>query len=455
MKNNFTIIIKNKVLFALNENSMLQDVKTVVVGFSGGADSVCLLHILNELKNELGITVKAMHINHGIRGEEAKRDENFAIDFCKEINIPYKTATFDCIGEAKLSKESLEECGRRIRYDFFKKETVKGFTKVATAHNADDNAETVIFNISRGSSYKGACGIPPTRDYIIRPLIYCTRAEIEGYCEENELQFVTDSTNLSDDYTRNKIRHKILPVTKELNSSSIDNFSFFSQSAREVTQYINFQAENALKSAFINENTYNTDELKNLHSAILNECIAIAFNSFSENSITREKLNVIKSLIFSAGRAQLYGNERVEVVKNRLRFYKENGLKYIPITFVSLRENNFFGKYTVKLTEFTDCSNLFDKNILDNLIDCDKIEGNLFLRSRKDGDKFTLPNRNITKTLKNLFNEYSVPVEQRKVLPLLCDDKGIVWIYGIGVCARCRSTSKSKNIMLIKGEKND
>ncbi len=455
MKNNFTVIIKNKVLSALNENSMLQDVKTVVVGFSGGADSVCLLHILNELKNQLEISVKAIHINHDIRGEEAKRDENFAVDFCKERKIPCKTELFDCIGEAKLYRESLEECGRRVRYGFFKKETEKGFTRVATAHNADDNAETVIFNISRGSSYKGACGIPPVRDYVIRPLIYCTRVEIEGYCEENNLQYVTDSTNLSDDYTRNKIRHKILPVTKELNSSSIDNFSFFSQSAREAAQYINFQAENALKSAFISENTYNTGELKKLHNAVLNECIAIAFNRFSENSITREKLNVIKNLILSGGRAQLYGSERVEVVKNKLRFYKEIRLKEVATEFVSFSENNIFGEYTVKFTEFTDCSNLFDKNILDNLIDCDKIEGNLFLRSRKDGDKFTLPNRNITKTLKNLFNEYSVPVEQRKFLPLLCDDKGIVWIYGIGVCARCRQTSKSKNIMLIKGEKND
>ncbi len=449
-----TKIVENKVLSALNEFSMLQNTKNVVVGFSGGADSLCLLHTLIRLSDVLNIKVKAIHINHGIRGEEAKRDEFFAEDFCKKLGVPCKIYSFDCIAEAKKSGETLEECGRRIRYTAFSKEASDSLTKIATAHNANDNAETIIFNLSRGTSYKGGCGIPPVRDNIIRPLIYCTRKEIEGYCDENGLPYVTDSTNLCDDYTRNKIRHKILPVTEEINSSSIENFTSFSNSAREVADFISIEANKALERAFIRNNIYDTAYLKGLHNALLNEAIAVAFSRFSQKNISRDKIAVIKNIVFSGGRVQLYGNERVEVVKNQLRFFIDSDNKNTDITAVDTLKENTFGIYTVKFTEFTDCSNIFDKNILDNLIDCDTIVGTLFLRTRKEGDKFTLFKRRLTKSLKNLFNEYNIPVEQRKQLPVLCDDNGIVWIYGIGVCARCHITDKTKKIMLIEGEIN-
>ncbi len=452
---NYSNIVKNKVLSALNEYSMLQNVKNVVVGFSGGADSVCLLSVLNSLSYELGITVKAIHINHNIRGVEAKRDEMFAVEFCKKNGIDIINKSFNCIKEAKLSKESLEACGRRRRYDFFYEASHTAFTKIATAHNADDNAETVIFNLSRGASYKGACGIPPVRDNIIRPLIFCTREEIEGYCGEKGLEYVTDSTNLCDDYTRNKIRHNVIPVTKEINSSSVENFTRFSQSVRDVADYISKQAEEFLEIAYISDNLYDANKLKNLHNAVLSEAIVIAFERFSEKSISNDKLSLIKSLIFSGGRVQLFGNERVEVIKNKLRFYNELNHDPPDTQNVSIGNSNTFGEYTVKVSKFTDCSKNISKNILDNLIDCDKIVGTLFLRCRKEGDKFSLFNRRVTKTLKNLFNEFSVPIEKRESIPILCDNNGIVWIYGIGVNSRCHITDETKSILYIEGEINE
>ncbi len=451
--NNYSDIVKNKVLSALNEYSMLQDTETVVVGFSGGADSVCLLHILNTLSGLLNIRVRAIHINHGIRGDEAVRDQKFAEDFCNKINVPCKTCCFDCIGESEVSKESLEECARRIRYGYFSREE-NDKTKIATAHNANDNAETVIFNISRGSSFKGACGIPPVRGAFVRPLINCTRTEIEGYCIENNLSFVTDSTNLCDDYTRNKIRHKILPVTEEINTASIDNFSRFSHNSRLISDYISIESHKAADEALKGENSYDISKLKSLHPAILNEVIYIALSHFTAHNVSSDKIDAIKKLVYFGGRTQLYGDENAEVVKNKLRFYHTFENTVPKSICIDDYKQTIFGEYIINFTKFTDCSNIFNKNMLDNSIDCDKITGSLFLRTRQSGDRFTLPKRNVTKTLKNLFNEFCVPVEKRETLPLICDDKGIVWIYSIGTSARCKITEKSENIIYIEGEPN-
>ena len=220
--NNYTLALKNKVMKAIDDYSMLRGASKVVVGFSGGADSVCLLHILSKLRNEIGFEIIGAHVNHGIRGDEALRDADFAQDFCKQLGVAFKLLNVDCVSKAREMGVSVEECGRLLRYDFFYS-LADCNTRIATAHNSNDNTETVLFNLARGSSVKGVGGIPPVRGNIIRPLIYCARKEIEGYSRENNLQFVTDSTNLCDDYTRNKIRHKILPVLEEINPEAVSN----------------------------------------------------------------------------------------------------------------------------------------------------------------------------------------------------------------------------------------
>lgn len=452
--NNYSVIVKNKVLSALNEYSMIGNAKTILVGFSGGADSVCLLHILNLLKSELGINVKAAHINHGIRGDEAKRDMDFTVAFCAENSIPIETYSFDCITEAKKSKESLEECGRRLRYQAFS-ELCDDFTKIATAHNANDNAETVLFNLSRGASVKGVCGIPPVRDNIIRPLICCLREEIEGYCKENSLSFVTDSTNLCDEYTRNKIRHNVLPVLCDVNSSAVSNITHLSESARDVYEFLLIEAQNALNKALITENTYDTAYLKSLHKAVLSEVIVIAYSRFSCNSLDRDKINLISELITNGGRIQLYRNEMVEVVKGQLRFFSLQQTKTEQNAInISLTGECSFGEYLVNISEFNECSKNINRNVLDNLIDCDKINGKLFLRTRKEGDKFDLYKRNVSKSLKKLFCELNIPVEKRDEIPVICDDGGVVWIYSVGTSARCHITDSSSNIIYVRGENN-
>ena len=204
-----------KIIATIEKYGMLNDVRKVTVALSGGADSVCLLSVLNELKDKYGYALSAVHVNHQLRGDESERDERFTVKLCEQFSVPITVERIDVKALSEEKKESIELVARNARYDLFK--TVGDGGVVATAHTADDNLETVLYNTIRGSGLKGICGIPPKRDIFIRPLILTTRKAIEEYCALKNIKYVTDSTNLEDCYTRNKIRHNVIPVLKEIN----------------------------------------------------------------------------------------------------------------------------------------------------------------------------------------------------------------------------------------------
>ncbi|MGN0649231.1 MAG: tRNA lysidine(34) synthetase TilS [Oscillospiraceae bacterium] len=235
-----------KVMRAISDCNMLNTGDAVVAALSGGADSVSLLHALITLSGQLGISVSACHVNHCLRGDESERDMHFCEDLCASLGVELKVLKVD-VAAQQHKHESLEECARRIRYAFF--EEVSQGKKLATAHNSNDCAETVILNMLRGTGLKGLCGIPPVRGNIIRPLIYCTRAEVEQYCGDNSLEFVTDSTNLSCDYTRNKIRRQILPQMLDINGSLFETMSRMEKSLREDSELLENMASKALEKA--------------------------------------------------------------------------------------------------------------------------------------------------------------------------------------------------------------
>ena len=453
--NNVESIVQKKVIKTLTEHKMLENTDEIIVGFSGGADSVCLLHILNSLKDTFGYSLKAVHINHGIRGVEADSDQIFAKDFCAKFEIPFESFSFNCVEEAKKNKESLEECGRRLRYESFNKVCSKN-SKIATAHNANDNAETIIFNIVRGTSVKGLCGIPVARDNIIRPLLTCSREEIECYCKENDLDFVTDSTNLSLEYSRNKIRHLVLPVFEELNSSYLSSFSTLSDNARQVTDFVKYSADILLTESKIDDFTYNRTVLLSADKAVVTEMLCSEFYAYSKLLLDNKKANNLYELLKNYGRLQLYGNIFAEAKKDYLRFYRSTE----PFFYDNLHITSFpfeakFGSYFLNLEKIADNSKIVNQIGMTDMIDYNSISGNLVLRTRKAGDKFTFDKRNVTKSLKKLFTEENVPIENRDIIPVLSDDVGVVWVYGFGVTKRCCVSEHSDNIILVRGKNND
>ncbi len=244
------IAFTEKVKKAVNDFNMFGHGCAVAVALSGGADSVSLLCALKSLEGELGITVSACHLNHSMRGEESDADMRFCEELCARLGVPLFAEKID-VAQYRQKHESGEECARRIRYGFFERTLARlgDGARLATAHNSNDCAETVLLNLMRGTGLKGLCGIPPVRGNSVRPLIYCTRAEVEQYLSELGEGFVTDRTNLSDDYTRNKVRHMIIPEMLKINGALFEGMTRMTSSLREDSDYLEEQARLALSQA--------------------------------------------------------------------------------------------------------------------------------------------------------------------------------------------------------------
>lgn len=431
--------MEQKILKAISQYKMLENVTEITVALSGGADSMSLLYALNSLKKQLGIKLYAAHFNHKIRGEEAERDEQFVTLKCKELGVELFIGSADVPGYAKQNHMSLELAARELRYDFLKS-IAKGV--VATAHTADDNIETILFNMARGTSLKGFCGIPETRDIFIRPLIFCGRLEVENYCEKQKIEYVTDSTNLCDDYTRNKIRHKVIPVLREINPSLCDTLNRTVSALKVDNDFLESVSNEELSKRF-SDNVLALDGFCNLHKAIALRVL----RDFLKSKIS---IPVDNFHIESLYNIALYGG-KISLPEGMCG-YKEKDTLYIEKEGI-IKENI---QYNVKLSKI---SNNFFKNtqkvnglFLNNALDCDKIVGELQVRTRNTGDSIKLNRRNGTKTLKKLYTEHSIPQNERATLPVIADDEGVVWVCGIGVAERCAVTKDSQNIIKIEAE---
>lgn len=242
-----------KVFKTIEDYQMLSPDSRVVVGVSGGGDSMALLHLLwRQRRAWPDLKVTAAHVNHCLRGEESDRDEAHVRAYCQGEGIPLEVLKIDVRAEAQKRKLGLEACGRAVRYEFFQR-LAGNDGLIATAHNLSDHVETVLLHLARGAGLKGLCGIPPVRGNIIRPLINCTRQEIEAYCREHEIAYVTDSTNLKTEYARNKIRLQVLPVLKEINPSLEEAVGRMTQSLREDDGYLWAKAHELLARAALEE----------------------------------------------------------------------------------------------------------------------------------------------------------------------------------------------------------
>lgn len=232
--------MKNKILTYINKENLLTRGKKVIVTCSGGADSIFLLHILNKL----GYDCIVAHCNFHLRGEESNRDENFVRKYCKKENLTLLVEHFDTTKYATEKKLSIEMAARELRYNWF--ENIRkeyNAQAIAVAHHSDDSIETILLNLLRGTGLKGICGIRPKNGYIVRPLLCVNRKEIEEYLQNNDTQYITDSTNLENEYTRNKIRNIVMPILREINPqidsvmlSNAENFSAAESIYRNVIE---------------------------------------------------------------------------------------------------------------------------------------------------------------------------------------------------------------------------
>lgn len=437
---NANIVLEN-IRLAAGRFDMFGKADTIVCALSGGADSVCLTLALKELSSEYGFKIKAVHVNHLLRGAESDRDEQFCRDLCEREDIPLTVFRADAAAFSKEHKMSLESGARKLRYNFFD-EVCGENARIATAHTLSDSAETVIFNLSRGTGLKGLCGIPPVRDKMIRPLIYCKREEILSYLSERDQDFVTDSTNLSDDYSRNKIRHNVIPVLEELNNGFLDSIKRLTESLSEDERFLSELAKE-----------HYDDDLRNVDASVRRRVIRSKLREAGIEPSGEKILSAEECALKGNGKTVLSG-ELYAVAKNgriQTEIIPRKRLVF-PETKAIIGENPFLCDKTVIISVNNGENNADGARVNDLLtkfaLDCDKIQGELFLRNRRDGDSFIRAGRSFTSSLKKLMNE-SVPVGKRDKIAILADDKGIIWAEGFGIAERVKPDAFTKSYMNI------
>ena len=234
------------ILQYIKQNQMIQKGEHIIVGVSGGADSVCLFHILRQLQAEGFLTISVVHVNHGLRGDAAQEDEEFTRQLAQQYAISYNSVSVNVEAEAKKRGMSIEEAGRVVRREIFEQYAKeKGASKIALGHHADDQAETVLLNLVRGSGLTGLCGINPVRGQYIRPLLNTSKEAIEEYLKAQDYGWQVDETNFSEDYTRNKIRHKALKYLEEINPKASEHIANSAKHLLEIEEYLRVQTKAA------------------------------------------------------------------------------------------------------------------------------------------------------------------------------------------------------------------
>ena len=423
--------------------------ETVAAGVSGGADSMCMLSLLRECEEELGVSLTAVYVNHGIRGAEADADEAFVRDWCGAAGIPFTARRVDVPALVKQTGDSAELCARRARYEIF---SSLGADKIATAHTGSDRTETMLMNLARGAGLHGLCAIPPVRGNIVRPLIDFTRRETEAYCRGHNIAFVTDSTNLTDEYTRNRFRHTVIPAMEAINPAFENNALRCLELLAKDDAYLRKTALRRFDALYDPVSGSMPvagllGEAESVRSRVLmlffervsngdyeyRHIERLTENGFAPCSVTLPCGGVIVS---DGGRIYV---KRAEAPQKSLPAVSVPKTGTQPVSF-----GRFRIVFSVADARYADVKNAV-------CVDSDKTDKVLTVRARQPGDRITLPRRRCTKTLKKYFNEIGIPAKERDAVPVICDSRGVI-AAGRTADASRMPDQETKNILIIKTE---
>jgi tRNA(Ile)-lysidine synthase len=414
--------------------------KVVAVACSGGVDSMALLYYMQKNSLLYGFTLKAVNVEHGIRGQDSIDDSAFVEKYCKDNDIPLKTYKVNAPEIAKVQKLSLEQAGRKLRYECFLDAVSSGFADlIATAHHISDNTETVLFNLFRGSSLKGIKGIAPINDFVIRPLLDVDKAEILAYAKKNGIPFVTDKTNDDTDYTRNFLRHKVVPVIKEIFPSADQAVKRLSSTVREEDEFLDELAKESLSLGDgVAEIPLGT------HPVLFRRAVIIALKSLG---VTKdyEKLHADLTLLLT----EKENGDKLSLPKgltaikeyDKIVIFAENQVSFSEVPFTVGKFDLPDGVLTVEPCEMP---TRFGDGAF--YIDADKVPNSAVLRLRSKGDTFTKFGGK-TKKLKDYLIDIKYPARRRERLVVLGDKKIVLLVIGIEISEQLRVDKHTKNVL--------
>ena len=419
----------------IHKNELLDKIKKgVLIGFSGGPDSILLLFFFYNLRKQIDFKLKAVHVNHSIRGDEAVRDEVFSRNICAHLSVDFESVTVDIPKIAEEMKCSVELAAREERYKIFRRilSTDKEISYIATAHNSTDNLETVMFNLLRGSGLAGLCGINVCRDEIIRPMLYVSKEDVISALESIGAPFVIDSTNECFDYTRNYIRGELYPLLKKISnnpdksvlracSNLLSDASYLDSEANKA--YISFSSSGAKASV-----------LADLHPSLQARVLVKIIRNHTDKMPESVHIKAISEQLFKGGDFSIS-------IPGDLSFICEDG-----VCFVGHKEDDFTFERVVPLKDgINEIEELgiavvvSDAEIKESYLNVYKfstnkkinsaiIDGSLILRTKKEGDCYFYGG--VRRKLKKLFIDKKIPKSKRSYIPIIADDSGILWIPG-------------------------
>ena len=398
----------NKLAAFIRQYDMVSPGDTVICALSGGADSAALLFALYLLKDKLDIRLEAAHFNHHLRGEESQRDEDFVRSFCDRYDIPLHLGG----EEVKAGRKGLEAAARDARYAF-----LRGLSgKIATAHTADDNAETVLLHLIRGTGLKGLGGITPISGNVIRPMLSVTRQEVEAFLQEWCLDHIEDSSNETDAFLRNRIRHHVMPLLAAENPNIAENLSQMALRLRQDEENLSRQAQF--------EEMPTVDTLKAMDSAVRSRVLEQFLKQSGVREPEQSHITVTEALLYSdkpSARVSLPGG--VTIARNYDRLEKLEEKTGLEDVILPCPGEARFGGYRIF------CTTAEEKTSAPDAFTVHPV-GTITVRSRRSGDAMRLPGG--TKSLKKLFIDRKIPAHQRESVPVVCDNRGILGVYNIG-----------------------
>ena len=467
----------DKVRAYIREHNMIKAGDLVLAGVSGGGDSMAMLDMLRRYQQELPFSLCAVHVHHGIRGEEADRDEALVRDTCSSWELPFLSYHYQVPELSKKWKMGIEETGRKVRQEAFARagkdfwkmaKSPEGDAKssgnfrgyrIALAHNENDAAETMLHNLCRGTGLKGLAGILPVRDEIVRPVLCLNKKEIVNYLMEEHIPYITDSTNLTDEYTRNKIRHNILPLLeREINEASIRHMADAAQLAAQAEEYLSRQGIlQVQKYGQYRENgIFLSGEFWQEEPVIASYGLLWVFEQLAgkRKDFTAAHIKNTRELFF------LQVGRRISLPYGllALRTYggiflgkeAEESLEASEIQPLQVSGRNFFKGNTFISKIILNHGQKIEEKAYTKWLDYDKIKQELSIRTRKPGDYLVVDTRGSHKKLNRYFIDEKIPSEERDQIPLLTAGQEVLWVVGGRINENYKITPRTRRILEIQ-----
>lgn len=452
--------IKEKVIDYILDNQLIKEGDTVSIGVSGGADSVCLLFLLTEIQKEISFTLRVIHVEHGIRGDSSLEDASFVADLCKRLKIDCR---IENIRAAEYSAEnglSLEEAARILRYAIFDKEAQRSGGKIAVAHHMEDQAETVLFQMIRGSGLRGMGGMNPERDNIIRPLLCLTKTEILDYLRQNQISYRVDETNSDITYSRNRIRKDIIPVLKEMQPESVKHIFSMAEDAREADEYIEKCASKVFdRTAIIDgENIWldlngwdQTEEI--LQKAVIRQIMALLIPQAKD--VGRAHVMDVQDIASGNCGRQVDLPKGIRVIreKDSLLFTKASDetrhIKEKALVINGVTDIDDGGIIKTRVFDYNE-SMVIPRNTYTKWFDYDRMKFGLQVRGRCSGDYFYVDDKLHKQKLKDYFINEKIPKTKRDEMLLIADDDHVVWLVGQRISEAYKVSNKTKKVLEIQ-----